>query len=67
MDGFRKYTVAELKALPPGTIFEHFQLGKCMVCRKNGIKYMVFKKSWPDAWFYNDEYPWTSPMKMLTT
>ncbi len=63
----RIYTVQELKSMKVGTVFEHSDLGRCIIRKYgNGIKYMRFKKDVPDAWFYKEEYPWTKPMRELT-
>jgi hypothetical protein len=66
---YKIYTVKELKVIKPGTVFEHCQLGKCMVMqdRDGGYKYMVFKKnSQQEAFFVTNAHPWDIPMKVIS-
>jgi len=66
MSEYRIYTVAELKEMKVGTVFDHGKFGKCIIMKyRNGAKYMRFKKDINDAWFYKDEHPWTIAMKLL--
>lgn len=62
---FRVYTVEELRAMHPGTVFEHETLGRCIITRYGNIKLMKFKGGAPAAGFIHNEYPWDEPMRLI--
>ncbi len=75
LDGFieketnaaKVYTVAELQAMPVGTMFEHSVRGRCWVVAKtDGTKCVRFQSGGTINLLLNGD-PWNKPMRVLYT
>jgi hypothetical protein len=62
----RVYTCEELTQMAVGTVFIHSTLGRCTIHINENEKHMIFDDpSLVPATFRMDDYPWTSPMKLV--
>lgn len=63
-DGWKNWTVKELRSLDVGTIMEHATRGKGWTSGTSSERLMI----WADgsqSHFYKDETPWNEPMRVI--
>ena len=67
IEEYRRYTCAELKTMPVGTIFQHMNRGRCHIEQNaHDVKFMVFDWGLKNVSLNNDdEEPWDQNMKLM--
>ena len=66
-EGWRIWSVADIKELPEGTIFQHILKGRCwLVIGRNGEKYAQFEDG-QSVRLNSDSHPWDKPMKRISS